>query len=61
MIAAHAGPRVGVSTEPGLQVRFSPILLTISPRVFPVCRSTFDRAIFQGRIDELPVIDIHSL
>ena len=24
-------------------------------------RSTFDRAIFQGRIDELPVIDIHSL
>jgi hypothetical protein len=25
------------------------------------CRSTFDRAIFQGRIDELPDIDIHSL
>ena len=25
------------------------------------CRSTFDRAIFQGRIDELSVIDIHSL
>ncbi len=25
------------------------------------CRPTFDRAIFQGRIDELPVIDIHSL
>jgi hypothetical protein len=25
------------------------------------CRATFDRAMFQGRIDELPVIDIHSL
>jgi hypothetical protein len=25
------------------------------------CRATFDRAIFQGRIDELPDIDIHSL
>jgi hypothetical protein len=25
------------------------------------CRATFDRAIFQGRIDELPVIDIRSL
>jgi len=36
MITAHAGPRVGVSTEPGLQVRFSPILLTISPLLFPV-------------------------
>jgi hypothetical protein len=25
------------------------------------CRATFDRAMFQGRIDELPDIDIHSL
>ena len=38
-----------------------PLPVARPPTEESACRSTFDRAIFQGRIDELPGIDIHSL